>query len=426
MHRTLSLTPLRRVSVHVTALVLTLSGCANSDTLASETDASSAEEVQATPPLSDADIIIERVERTIDRGEDAADSIPMLVALLRDPATTPAEHGAATLALSRAYAAVGDAERAIATLEKELARDSHGPNWSPREVRARLRELLTGSREAQGIEPRKNVEAPPFARLLGKYFPAPDDGRVNTNYFIVGGDGAASDAIGTFDVAAGLRAQQEADCPLCTEGISVRTSRSRSDWLMVPADEAKFGDAMLVFYFDLGKNRIPARYERHLPMKVADIERELENDKSFALAAEREGAPPVILIAAPRTALLEDVEKHLSQLDTLPRTPEYVDVSLRLRPSEIKGVIRSAYFASARACYEALLENDDGARGRIELGFKIQGDGVATDVSIDSSDGSLKAEPFVSCLRTVIEKVRFPASGSAIVTVRYPIVFAPE
>lgn len=379
----------------------------------------------AEPAISRAALTIESAERILDRGEDAKEARRLLSELLADPEISTDERGAATLAMSRAHELLGNSERAIAVLEEEMARHHEDPSWSNKAYRKRLRELLTGFPEAQGIEPRKKVDAAPFARYLGKYFPATQDGAVTTKWFVIGGDKEASDALGTFDVAAGIRAAREEACPLCVNETDVHTHRSRSDWLMIPIAEAQFDEAMLVFYFDLGKNRIPPRYERHLPMPVAEIEALLEDGKSFVVGAERKGAPPTLLIAAPRTALLEDVEKHLAQMDHLPEEPELVDVNMRLRPGEIQGVIRDDYFASARACYEARLAQDERANGRVVLRFVIQPEGGITDIEVDATEGNLASEAFVGCMTTSLQKVRYPESGDE-VTVSYPIVFTPE
>ena len=86
---------------------------------------------------------------------------------------------------------MGDDESAIVVIEKQMASHAEDPSWSNKEYRERLRELITGSAKRQGLEPRKQVEATPFARFLTKYFPANDDGRVITNWFVIGGDGEA-------------------------------------------------------------------------------------------------------------------------------------------------------------------------------------------------------------------------------------------
>lgn len=382
------------------------------------------EDIALAEPVSALGLVIERAERMLDRGESAADARAMLVELLADPELTADERASATLALSRANEALGDHEAAIVVLEKEMARHSDDPSWSSKEFRERLRELVTGSPERQGIEPRKKIEAPPFARFLARYFPPSDDGAVTTTRFVIGGDGETSSEIGTFDVGAGIRAQREQDCPLCTDDIDVHSHRSGSDWLMIPMAEANFGDAMLVFYFDLGKNRIPARYERHLPMKVAEIERHLEAGKSFVMGAEREGAPPVVLIAAPRTALLEDVERHLAQLDRLPTEAAFVEVEQRLRSGEIQGVMRDEYFAAVRACYQTYLEHDPKASGAIAVRFEISARGQVQDVVVEKTAGGLD-DTFLGCAHDKLVEVRFPATNNS-VKVSYPIVFEPD
>lgn len=406
----------------VPSLLFALAACANPPA-GGETGLDPADGAAAAEPLSEVALSIEQAERMLDRGEGAADAKAKLLAVLGEPQITADEKSAATLALSRAHEALGEMEHAIVVLEREMASHGEDPSWSSKEYRERLRELVTGSAERQGIEPRKQVTAVPFARFLTKYFPANDDGRVDTQLFLVGGE---SNELGTFDISSGIRAEREAACPLCNDETNVHTSRSQSDWLMIPVAESSFDDALLVFYFDLGKNRIPARYERHLPMKIADIERELESDKSFVIAKERAGAPPVVLIAAPRTALLEDVEKHLAELDRLPTELERVDVELRLRPSEIQGVVRDDYFSLARACYEQVLEEDKQAAGKVVVRFSIKPDGGVAELEVDAVEGNLDRAPFKTCMSNAMyDEVHFPPSGHT-VTVSYPIAFSPD
>ena len=59
---------------------------------------------------------------------------------------------------------------------------------------------------------------------------------------------------------------------------------------------------MNVFYFDLESDRIPTRYEKYLPLDEKTIVSHLENGDGLIAAKERKGAPPAILIAAPRSA----------------------------------------------------------------------------------------------------------------------------
>jgi hypothetical protein len=382
-------------------------------------------EEPAAEIVSESALTVERAERSLDRGEDPGPIIGELTDLLAGPELTSSERSAATLALSRAHEVAGNAEKAIAVLEREMAKHADDPSWASKSVRHRLRELLTGDTKPQGVQPTEKPEATPFARLLTRYFPVNDDGQVRIERYMVGGDEKTTREIGAFDIGAGIRANREEACPLCTDSLSVSASRSRSDWLMIPAAERRFTDTLVVFYFDLGINRIPARYEHHLPMAVADIEKELEAGKSFVKAMEREGAPPVILIAAPRTAMLEEVESHLAEMDELPVATAYVDVDRSLRPSEIQGVMRANYFEHARSCYDDVLKEDPKAQGRVALRFAIQPDGVPTLNEVDVMEGTLDRAPFLDCLGAALEKLRFPAGGGEI-TVSYPIMLTPQ
>jgi len=153
----------------------------------------------------------------------------------------------------------------------------------------------------------------------------------------------------------------------------VRVSQSvrRSDWLLIPRSQDQFAGALTVFYFDLGEGRIPERYEAHLPMKVADIVAELEAGKSFVVAKERPGSPPALLLAAPRAVMLPQVEDHLAQLDALPTERVYVDVPQKLRPEEIRAVVRAQWYPHMRRCFDQLLAETPTATGKLTARFEI-------------------------------------------------------
>ncbi len=429
------------------ALLLAAVACDDGAELPLSAAAPNGDNPAVTEAVSSLALDVERAERMLDRGESAEEARTLLLRVLEDPATTEDERTTAVLVLSRAHEALGQVEPAIAVLEAEMARHVENPSWGNKGYRERLRELLTGSPTADGLEPHKKPDAVRFARFLSRYFPAADDGAVAVKMFVVGNGGRSGAELGTFDVGAGIRATLEDDCPLCTERQNIHTSRSQSDWTMIPVSESSFADALVVVYFDLGNNRIPARYEAHLPMKVAAIEELLEAGKSFVVATERAGAPPVVLLAAPRTALLEDVEKHLATLERLPTglevvdVPpdarsdlglsltatwlEVVDVPLDLRPSEIQAVIRGQYFAGARACYESVLAGKPRAVGKVTLGFEIQPDGRVASFEVKVNKGDLTEATFEQCLADAMAEVRFPATPAA-VTVTYPIVFSPH
>ncbi len=379
---------------------------------------------QAAEIVSTTALAIEQAERMLDRGEDAAAAREHLLAALDDPQITVEEREAAALALSRAHEVLGDEEQAIAVIESEMSRHDHTHDGVTRAIRERLRELLTGSTERKGLEPRREQVTKSFTRYLTRFFPANDGGRVNVEMHIFGGDSDVSLKLGTYDVAAGVRAEAEERCPLCTHDLNIGVSRARGDWTNIPASEADFDDALVVFYFDLDRNRIPARYERHLPMKVAEIEARLQDGESFIVGTERPGQPPIILIAAPRAAQLDDAEAHLGDLEELPLEPLQLNLDNDLRPGEIQAVIRSGYFSTVRSCYEGLLQSDPQAEGKLRLRMTIT-EGRVQDPVIDIERGNLNNSAFLTCLLDGFDDVRFPnTAGSTKVT--YPIVVSPE
>jgi tetratricopeptide (TPR) repeat protein len=162
---------------------------------------------------------------------------------------------------------------------------------------------------------------------------------------------------------------------------------------MIPAQQDKFGAALTVFYFDLNENRVPSRYENHMPMKVDDIVRELEAGKSFVVAKERAGAPPSLLIAAPRRAMLAEVEDKLATLTELPTEPLYIDVPVELRREEIQGTIRAQWFPHARACYEAALRCD---ASHVEANLNLAGileEENRSEAALSHYKAALRADP---------------------------------
>lgn len=379
---------------------------------------------EAAPAVSGASLELERAERMIDRGEDAAEAKAMVQAALDGGTLSAEERSQAAIALSRAQEVLGEEEAAVATLEAALASETDPHHPASLALRHRLRALLTGSADEPGPSFVPSEPAPSFARLLSGYFPPNRDGQISARLFIIGGDEGVSETLGTFNVGAGRRAVLEEDCPLCDHQVSVHTSRSRGDWLLFASHGDELGAAFVAVYYDLQKNRIPARYERFLPMTVAAIEAELEAGRSLLAATERPGAPPVVLLAAPRTAMLEDVEKALAGRGSLPTEPVLVEVATNLRPKEIQAVVRGDLFKPARRCYESLLTRAPDAGGRLKLSFTIAGDGAVADHAITVTEGTLDEDGFVSCVDGAVASLRFPAVGEE-TTVNYPIALSP-
>jgi hypothetical protein len=411
---------LRRVTGGV-GLALALGACA------AEGPVDESRSEPAVEQSSAVGLAIEQAERMLDRGGDAAQAVPALQAALGDPAITPAEHRTAVLALSRAHEAAGEQEQAVAVIEKELAAHADDRAWEDEPFKRRLRLLLTGSESTRGIVPERPERVARFAHVVASYFPPDADGAVKATFYVSGGRRDVSDELGTFNIRGALKKQKEEQCPLCDNRVNVSEWTRQSDWLVIPEMQSQFDSAFLVFYFDLGRNRIPARYERHLPMKVADIEAELKQGKSFVLAKERPGAPPVLLLAAPRTAMLEDVERELAMLGELPTELKYFEVRSGLRPLEIQAAVRAHWFPAVRECYEELLERDAQAVGKLVLRFRILGsDGTVDQLQVNVESAGLREDTFVECVEQSAQGMSFPATGTGNTTVSYPVHFSPS
>jgi hypothetical protein len=377
----------------------------------------------ATVDASEAALKIEQAERLLERGGDAGKALDLLRAALGEADITPDERSTAILAQSRAYEALGDREHAIGVVEAEMAAHGADRSWQDRPFTKRLRKLLGAEGDGTGNGSDEPVAA--FAGALVPYFPPNAAGTVVAQMFFMGGNAALSERLGTFNISGAIREKQEKDCPLCEHEVDVNAQTSSSDWTLVPRREKEFAQALVVFWFDLGKNRVPARYEELLPMKVAEIERQLEAGKAFAVAKEREGAPPVILLAAPRTQLLADVEQRIVGMDELPLEPVYVEVKLNLRPEEIQSVMRGKWFSDVRGCYEELQKTAPRAEGKFEAVFQIGETGTVVEHAIETKSAALEDAAFQECLTKSLARVTFPATGNP-TTVRYPVVVSPE
>ncbi|MEM6790329.1 MAG: hypothetical protein AAF715_22605 [Myxococcota bacterium] len=409
------------------SLSLSLAGVACDDQDASP--ASSSPDDAVPSGVTRAALDVELALRTLDREGDPQLALSHLESALDQGTLTPEERARAIVGISRVHEVQGQRALALEVVEAELERPRTGNerrSSSRHEVlRERLRELLESDR------PRlpslvQDTDAAPFAIHLASYFaPAPDAG-VSVAVHFIGGRREVSEALGTFDLASGYRAARERTCPLCNEHVSIQSSTSRTgDWASIPESRDDIANSVAVFYFDLERHRIPARYEALLPLSVGDIETQLATGRGFAVARRRENAPPIILIAAPRTVMLEEVEAALAEATELPLEPMTVTLSPSLRPREIKTVLRKGYFGAARACYEEVLDGRPGASGKASLRLEVDGDGgvVASDVTLEgglTDDAALR-----DCLQHPLPNLVFPATGDTVV-IRYPVTFSPE
>ena len=193
------------------------------------------------------------------------------------------------------------------------------------------------------------------------------------------------------------------------------------NWGMIPRSRKHFDEAMVVLYYDLERHRIPSRYASLLPMPPTELEATLAEGKSLTVATERAGAPPVLLIAAPRTAMLPDVERQVALLDELPTEPRFFEIANDLRPDEIRAIVRGAWIPEVRSCYETLRQSAPEAEGRIIAKFAVSPSGSVEQPEVTTQDAPLTDGSFLGCVESTVTKLTFPAIGRE-TTIHYPLV----
>jgi hypothetical protein len=312
-------------------------------------------------------------------------------------------------------------------VETLLASHPAGARYPLQEAaEARLRLLLTGSEAKPQTHDDDTRPTSAFARSLVKYFPTANarGGSTEVNILAYGGSSEASDRLGTFAIARAIREQRREACPLCDEQINIHTHSGRTSWVGIPRDKASLGSALAVYYFDLGDGRIPARYDAELPLPSADVAARVARGEGLIAVRERQGAPPAILIAAPREAQLPDVEEALAAMKSLPTEPVTVTLKSSLKPAEIQAVVRAS-FGAYRRCYETLLRSDPAATGTTRLKFAIRGNGTVESLTVESEPG-LRVASFEGCMEATTRALVFPAThAQASTTVTYPVMFTP-
>lgn len=97
-------------------------------------------------------------------------------------------------------------------------------------------------------------------------------------------------------------------------------------------------------------------------------------------------------------------------------------VSGRLPPEVIQRIVRQN-FGRFRLCYENGLRNNPNLTGRVSVRFVIGRDGAVSNVGNGGSD--LPDGGVVSCVVRAFYGLSFPQPEGGIVTVTYPIMFAP-
>jgi hypothetical protein len=141
-----------------------------------------------------------------------------------------------------------------------------------------------------------------------------------------------------------------------------------------------------------------------------------------------DGHGPPARWTAPLAALLAlAAPLHDARAQRPPTRPPQVttgatQVSGRLPPEVIQRIVRQN-FGRFRLCYENGLRNNPNLHGRVSVRFVIGRDGTVSNVGNGGSD--IPDSSVVSCVVRSFYGLSFPPPTGGIVTVTYPIMFAP-
>lgn len=404
----------------LTALsTLALAACSAQGERGAERSAGQAEPAE----LGEKAQTLEAAQRSLDVGKVAPGSEAALGAIAKTGSGD--ERDQAALALSRTYQLQGKTDAAITTLEDLLAAHQEDARWElEEEVGNKLAELVTGHAAPVRPESPDNDPVSAFARALMPSFHADAKGAYEIDIMLIGGAATASRRLGTFNVGDAIHDRALEQCPLCEKRPKVHTHQSQvGTWLSIPKYKGRFDTSLTVFYYDKIANPIPARYEQYLPLSIHEIDERLASGQGLVVVKQREAAPPVVLIAAPRYGQIPDVEAALAEMSKLPDSPVSVKLSPGLRRDEIQSVVRGAR-KEFRKCYDALLSRDPAAQGKVVLDFSIDASGSVKSPLTKADGAALSDAQFLSCFTQATGALAFPATGNA-TTVTYPIELSP-
>lgn len=389
--------------------------CSTADPQAADTAGSVAGNKQA--------LEIETAQQSLDVGKVLPGSEQTLEQALKT--TRGDERDEAALALSRTYEHEGKREQATRTLEDLLASHRDDSRWSREDqVVNALAVLVTGKKLPERPTPPISDPVSPFAGALAGQFQKGENGRYEVNIVMFGGSDAVSNRLGTFNVGDAIREAEEEKCPLCDHHPSVSRHLGRlGTWAQIPEYRDVLDTSLVVFYYDRDQDLIPSRYDRYLPIPTSEIESRLTADHGLIAVRSRDNAPPVVLIAAPRSGQLAQVESALAATRAVPDKPVEVPLRPGLTHDEIQQIVRAAR-GSYKACYAALLSHAPTATGTVTLSFAIDGQGKVADASAKASAPALADATLIACFNDATSKLVFPAIGAK-TTVAYPIQLSP-
>jgi TonB family protein len=93
-----------------------------------------------------------------------------------------------------------------------------------------------------------------------------------------------------------------------------------------------------------------------------------------------------------------------------------------LPPAVIQSTVRDNY-EKMRKCYEQGLARDATLTGRVAVRFIINRDGTVSNASVSAND--IPDCDVTRCVANVFQSLQFPKPEGGIVTVVYPVMFAP-
>lgn len=374
----------------------------------------------ASPVVSKAALDVEQAIRDVDLGRALAEARTVLETGIADASLSEDLRDEATLALARCRDTLGDREGAIATVEGLLEKRVDKHPWRHDEAAdSLLQKLVTGSVIKKTRNDDANAKVAPFARALTPFFPV-REGAVHVD-MVQFGAAQEPDELGTFAVVEAVRAKAREACPLCEDSLNGHSSFSRhGSWTSIPAEKARLERALVVYFFDLERHRVPARYDALLPMPSAEVIARLEKGEGLVVVKSRPAAPPVILLGAPREAQMPDVQKALAAMTELPASPVSVSVAPGLRPTEIKAVVRAARGAM-KTCVE---KHSPKADGTIELDLHVREDGTVEAPSVKAKGEGVSEPALIGCLEKVASGLQFAKTGQK-VRVTYPLRISP-
>ncbi|MBK7396729.1 MAG: AgmX/PglI C-terminal domain-containing protein [Myxococcales bacterium] len=403
--------------VTLTAVTALFTGCLGQPEATPAEAGAAPSAVPSAAPVSKVALEVEQAIRNVDVGKSLGEARATLEASLGDATLSDDLRDEATLALARARDALGDREAAITTVEGLLEKRVDKHPWRFEDAAdALLQKLVSGGAQPSlGEADEGSIVVSPFARALTPFFPV-QEGAVKVSLLQFGAPTDA-DELGTFAVVDAVRAKAREACPLCDKSPSGHTSSSRhGSWTSIPAQRARLDRSLVVFFFDLGAHKIPARYDAYLPLPSAEVIGRLEKGEGLVVVKSRPGAPPVILLGAPREAQLPDVQKALAAMTEIPAAPVAVPLTANLRPREIKAVMRSARGAMKK-CVE---EHAPKADGTLKLRFDVKEDGTVANLTTKPEGEGVSDAAFLACIDKAAGALTFPKTGQKL-TVAYPI-----